>query len=333
MGWKATMRSLEAASRRREREAQRQRRDLVRQGAQVSRMLEQKRAEYEVALYENQIELFQSVHKQCSDPMQWEALMSAAPPVQPERKHSQEQSAQAALDRYKPGAMDKLMRRVESTRTALTEALVEARKEDEAEYERALQVYQEDYAEWQACRELASQVLAGNTDAYLDAIRQTEPFSDVQEIGAAISYVAQDATLVEASLHVCAQDVIPSEVKSLLKNGKLSVKKMPVGQFNGLYQDYVCGCALRVAREMFALLPIKMVIVTAVSSLLNAQTGYQEDKPILSVAIPRDTIEKLNFSMLDPSDSMRQFVHRMEFSATKGFRVVDAITASDLKVE
>jgi hypothetical protein len=132
-------------------------------------------------------------------------------------------------------------------------------------------------------------------------------------------------------LHVNSDEVIPSEVKGLLKSGKLSVKKMPKTRFYELYQDYVCGCVLRVARELFALLPIEMVIVNAVGNLLNTQTGYMEEQPILSVAIPRKTLEGLNFEMLDPSDSMSNFIHRMTFRKTKGFSAVETLKPSDLQ--
>jgi len=107
---------------------------------------------------------------------------------------------------------------------------------------------------------------------------------------------------------------------------------MPKGRFFGIYQDYVCGCVLRVARELFALLPTGIVMVTAIGNLLNTQTGYLEEKPILSVAIPRETLEGLNIDGVDPSDLMSNFVHRVSFHKTKGFRAVEALRLSDLQL-
>ncbi len=89
-------------------------------------------------------------------------------------------------------------------------------------------------------------------------------------------------------------------------------------------------------KELFwfylALLPIEMAIVTVVADLLNPMTGYMEETPILSVAIPRETLEGLNFEMLDPSDSMSNFVHRMNFKKTKGFNAVEKLSPSDLQL-
>jgi hypothetical protein len=47
-----------------------------------------------------------------------------------------------------------------------------------------------------------------------------------------------------------------------------------------------------------------MTIVTVIDQLLNSSTGYQEDQPILSVAIPRSTLDSLNLDTIDPSESM-----------------------------
>jgi len=77
------------------------------------------------------------------------------------------------------------------------------------------------------------------------------------------------------------------------------------------------------------LLPVEMVIVNAVGDILNTETGHTEERPILSVAIPRDTLIKLNFDQIDPSDSMGNFVHNMKFRKTQGFDAVEAIKPAD----
>jgi hypothetical protein len=133
-----------------------------------------------------------------------------------------------------------------------------------------------------------------------------------------------------ASLFVNNNSVIPKDYKALLKSGKVSVGKLSKTKFFELYQDYVCSAILRVSRELFALLPINMVVVNAIGELLNTSTGYFERKSILSVLIPRDTLERLNFEMLDPSDSMDNFLHKMSFKQTKGFSPIDVIDPSEI---
>ena len=50
-----------------------------------------------------------------------------------------------------------------------------------------------------------------------------------------------------------------------------------------LQQDYVCSCILRIARDLFALLPLKTVIIHAYDEQLNTETGHEERKLILSI--------------------------------------------------
>jgi hypothetical protein len=329
LGWKGTLRSIRAELRRAERDAQRRQRELEKQHKQLEKMQELERAAYEVQVYENYIDLLLSVHKECSDTWDWEKIQSSEPPTKPTKSHTHEEVAKAKLDKFKPGVFGKILGRAESNRDKLVRNVRGARETDEKEYQEALQVYEQEYADWGAAREVGSRILAGIAAAYMDAIRQTDPFSDISELGSSIEFQAESSALVEVTLHVNSEQVIPSEVKSLLKSGKLSVKQMPKGRFYELYQDYVCSCVLRVARELFALLPIEMVIVNAMGSILNTQTGYMEEQPILSVAIPRKTLEGLNFEMIDPSDSMNNFVHRMTFRKTKGFSAVETLKASD----
>jgi hypothetical protein len=206
----------------------------------------------------------------------------------------------------------------------------EARGTDIEEYQDALQTFEQEYADWESTCELADGVLSGDPETYLDAIRQTDPWSDLAELGSSTRFKIHNSSLIEATLCVQGEDVIPSEEKYLLKSGKLSTKKMTKTKFYALYQDHVCSCVLRVARELFALLPVEMVVVNVVCDLLNTQTGFLEEKTILSVAIPRGTLHRINFEMVDPSDSLNNFVHRMKFLKTKGFWAVEAINVSEL---
>lgn len=333
MGWKGTIRSINASHRQYEREAQRRQRELERQRQQLEKMQELERAAYEVQVYENYIDLLLSVHKECSDLWDWEIIRTTESPIKPEKSHNNEELAQTKRNKFKPGVFDKMLKRVESKLDNLAMIVEEARQADEKEYRESVQSFEQKYADWGATLELAERILSGNTEAYIDAIRQTDPFNDISKLGSSLDFKAESSSIINATLHMNSEEVIPSEVKSLLKSGKLSVKQMPKGKFYELYQDHVCSCVLRVARELFALLPIEMVLVNCIGNLLSSQTGYMEEKSIISVAIPRKTLEGLNFEMLDPSDSMSNFIHRMAFKRTTGFSAVESLNVSDLQTK
>jgi hypothetical protein len=333
MGWKGTLRSISAASRAIEREARRRQRELERQRAQIEKMQELERAAYEVQVFENYIDVLLSIHKDCGQPWDWEAIHLSSPPMEPRRSDAREVAAQAQLDAFKPGVRDKLLRRVESKQEKHVHAVEWAKEEDERQYQEAVRAYDQDYADWESTRQLAARLLAGEPAAFEEAIVQTNPFGEISGLGSSIVFTAGDSSTIEVNLGVNDEEVIPRESKSLLKSGKLSVKPMTKTRFWELYQDYVCGCVLRVARELFVLLPLEMAIVNAVGRVLNTQTGHLESQPILSVALPRATLEDLNFEMLDPSDSMSNFVHRMAFRKLKGFQAITPLTPSDVQTE
>ncbi len=330
MTWKGTLRSIQAAQRRAERDARKRQRELEKQQKQLERMQELERAEFEVQVYENYLDVLLSIHKECGNEWDWELIRDTEPPDSPTKSNSLELAAQAELENYKPGTLDKLMKRVESKREQLTAAVAEAKKADEKEYQDALAEYNQELSDWEKLTGIARKILADDPEAHLDAIQEIDPFSEINQIGSSVDFQS-DGNLIEATLHVNGEEIIPSESKSLLKSGKLTVKKMTKSNFYELYQDYVCGAVLRVARELFALLPVEMVIVTATGTLLNTQTGHMEEQPILSVAMPKKTIEQLNFDMIDPSDSMANFVHRMKFMKTKGFSQVARISPEELE--
>lgn len=127
---------------------------------------------------------------------------------------------------------------------------------------------------------------------------------------------------MEIEFEVNTEDVVPKEQLSLTKTGKLSKKQMPKGRYFDIQQDYVCSCVIRIARDMFALLPLHTVYIHAVDNRLNTATGYIEKITILSVKLERGKLNRLNFANIDCSDALEAFEHKMNFKKTKGFEPV-----------
>jgi hypothetical protein len=193
--------------------------------------------------------------------------------------------------------------------------------------------YVQQCAGWEKMRALARGVLAGDAGAYREALSELSNFGELSDLGSSIAFRVENAKIINCELHVSGLDAIPKEVKSLTAAGKVSVKPMPRLRFHELYQDYVCGCVLRVAREVFALLPVELVVVNALVPSVQGSTGQEIDIPILSVAMPREVIERLDFARLDPSDSMENFVHRGDVMASRksgDFLVILPLTSSDI---
>lgn len=131
--------------------------------------------------------------------------------------------------------------------------------------------------------------------------------------------------LVDIKLFVNDSDVIPDYSLTQTSTGKLSKKKLSKTKFNELYQDHICSALIRVAREIFAYLPIQKSRISIITPLLNNSTGHLEDEVIISAIIVSDTVTNLNLEHIDPSDSMSNFVHNMKFSKTTGFKPVSTV--------
>ena len=319
---RGVLRQMEASARRAER-------DSIRRQKELNKMLEYQHVSYEVEKYENYINVLQTMHEDCSEKIDWNQIKNLIPPSVPVNSHEFEKGAKDKLQNYKPNIFHKLFGRVEKIQKNLEEGILICIKMDEEEYKNDVLTYENDKKEWEEDVNLAESILIGDLESYKEAINKLNPFSEIGELGTGLSINFHNKDIIEVNITVHSEEIIPSESKSLLKSGKLSIKSMPISRFNEIYQDYICSSVLRIARETFAILPIKEIIVTAYSNLLNKQTGYKEDAPILSVLMPNETLNKLNFSGIDPSDSMRNFVHNMDFKKTTGFCPVEKISIED----
>jgi hypothetical protein len=274
MGWKGTVRSIGAAARAAERDAKRRQRELERQQKQYEKMQELEQAAYEVEVFENHIEIIQSVHKDCSETIDWKRISSSKELKKPENLKKHEKDARSKAKNYSPGLIDKIFKKIELKKKKLEENIGLSIQKDESEYNTAISEWKEKVSDWKESVSLARQLSIGDGKAKIKAIKEFNPFSEISTLGSNISVSTDSNGIIEATIHVRGEKIVPNEAKSLLKSGKLSVKKMPKGTFNEIYQDYVCSCVLRVAREILAIVPDNFVVVTAMDKLLNTKTGH-----------------------------------------------------------
>ncbi|MEQ2005372.1 MAG: tellurite resistance TerB C-terminal domain-containing protein [Limisphaerales bacterium] len=209
-----------------------------------------------------------------------------------------------------------------------------AKQGDEIKFSLLLRKFEPEFAEWQEQNTLARAVVAGERAAYVRVLQELTPAAELRELGSTIGFQIHSPKLLEVTVKVNGLQAIPNEVKSLTTSGKVSVKAMPKGRFHEIYQDYVCGCVLRIGREVFALLPVETVIVTATTDIFDSRTGCTAEQPILSVAMPRGVMKKLDFDRLDPSDAMENFLQRGDFKSSRkagAFVPITPLTPTDLE--
>ncbi len=322
--FRGAVRTFGATVRRMEREQQRRNRASARAFKQYEKETAIANAAEAVEKYTNYIDVLQSLHKDASDWIDWKAIAGEAAPSMPVATHDQEEMAQAKLNAFHPGFFDKLFGLTKGKINRLEKELDAARLRDEANHSTRIEAYQKNLSEWELMQSFAKGIFDKDVKQYKEVLGYFNPFSDVGDLGSEIRFnISED--YVELNLMIKSDEVIPKYTLSQTSTGKLSQKSMPVTRFNEIYQDYVCSCVLKVARETCALLPVKFVVVNAVGELLNSSTGKLEEQAVLSVLIYPDTLAKINFEQIDPSDSMRNFKHNMKFKKTEGFLPVEKI--------
>ena len=199
MTWYATMRAMEAAGKRQQRDAKKRQRELERQAKEMAKLSALDQARVEVETYENALDVLLSVHKEQVAPLDWLDLGASLPPVPPRRQSHNELKARQRLA-------------VAPSRPDAVTAINQARQQDDREYQEALQTHALERAEWEKISSLAHRVLRGDPGAYFEAIAELSPFAELATIGSSIHFTVHSPRMVES---VSAPTVVrPSLLKS-----------------------------------------------------------------------------------------------------------------------
>ncbi|MGG4409273.1 DUF4236 domain-containing protein [Niallia taxi] len=291
-----------------------QRQQLLREQKEVMKQEEIQRAKFEVDMFNNQIEVIKSIHKECDDFIDWQQLSVSKHPYHTGEKGSNEIEAIANLTNFKPSFTQKIFKSTDKEQQKLKEKVTMALEQDKEEFEAINRTIK-----------IAHKVMKQDVDTYFQVIEELSPLDDLLDFGSGFEFFIEDPNVLEVDFMVNSENVIPKKQKTLTKTGKLSEKDMPKTKYLDILQDYVCSCAIRIARDMFAILPFRSVIVNAMDQQINTATGQLEVLTILSVKFDKNILNSLNFDAIDCSDSMINFEHNMDFKKTKGFMAVEKI--------
>ncbi len=119
---------------------------------------------------------------------------------------------------------------------------------------------------WAVYHQHAAGILKGDIAAYLAVLQYENPMADLTPYVAALDVTTVDGDVLRASFAV-RSDLMAKDADT-----------------------YLCGMAVRIARDLFAALPVLTVEVKAA----------QGDKPLLSVSFTRAQMNKVRFAFIDP---------------------------------
>lgn len=269
-----------------------------------------------VAEYENYLDLIRGVHKECEPTIDWQSIFLTPSPFQNGTKGPKQLDAEKNYSDFKPNLLEKLIHSDGVKRKQkLCDAISVAIEEDRTAYDN-----------WESMHQFAKSIIDKNIDSYLIAINEANPFEDLLDYGSDFEFGTDDPNCMTVEFRAKGSVVIPTFSMSLTKTGVLSKKALTKTQYFDYLQDYVCSCAIRVARELFSIIPIDTVIVHAVDQIVNTATGQDEDCTILSVIFKRADFNEINFDRIDPSDFIEANKHNMKFLKTMGFKPVERLS-------
>lgn len=316
--------SYSSTSRKKHSNAQAKRKQLERECEKAAKdkekqkQLELEHAKAVVEEYECKIDAIISIHRACADEIDWDVVVQKTAPFEKGEQGPREIEAREKADSYKPGFLAKRIKVFDSAANgSLEKKIASAIDEDKKEYE-----------EWETWNIMATRICSKDLDAMLEVIENVDVFGDLTEYGSGFEVGLITDKIAEVEFDIMADTVVPKEEATITAAGKLSQKKMAISKRFDIMQDYVCSCALRIARDLFSILPLDEVLIHAKDSLLDTSIGCDVKQDILSVRITRDKMQNMNFDLIDPSDSMANFECNMKFLKTKGFQPIKRL---DLK--
>ena len=157
---------------------------------------------------------------------------------------------------------------------------------------------------WSYYYSVASDVLNGDLDTYLRLIYEVNPLDDLLEYGSNFEFGTDNPDFIEVEF-IVNTDVLSQAHQTL-----------SCREYNDLLQDFICSLSIRIARDMFALLPINHTIIHVV----------MDYSTVLSVDFDRTTLSKIRFGFVDPSDTVEKFRFEMDFNQSNGFTPVSRLS-------
>ncbi|MGL5069544.1 MAG: DUF4236 domain-containing protein [Sarcina sp.] len=290
--------------------------ELQRLRKQQEKLNELEQNKLQVDLFENSLNMIQEIHKEADTGTNWLELANTVIPFNPNLgvKGQNEIVALRNLESFNPSMLDKLSGKANKTKLDLENKILEGKQKDIEEFNYATRVI-----------DVAKRILRNDIDAYFEAIEIDKPLDDLLEFGSGFEFFVENYNQIEVDFKVNSENIVPKEKLVLTKTGKLSKKKMSKSEYFDIEQDYVCSCAIRIARDMFALLPVTSVIVNAQDVRLDLSTGKYNEETILSVNFGKEILGTLNMELIDPSDSLVNFTYNMKFKKTTGFSRVEKL--------
>ncbi len=130
---------------------------------------------------------------------------------------------------------------------------------------------------WIFLKGISHRILSGDIDAYLETIEKMRPVDDLLDYGSQFEFGTDNPKSMEVEFQI---------------NQHNNTMQGSNGIKSELYNKYVAACSIRVARDLFALLPVRYVIV-------YAQNG---EKVVLEAKFDKNVLQAINLENTEATE-------------------------------
>jgi len=258
--------------------------------------------------YDEYLSSLLSVHKASSERIDWASFSLAPHPKLPVKESKKQFEAEYNYQTYEPTFLDYITLQHRKKMGDLLDKIELAKHADDLIYNAILKEFRNEAQDWKKIQAITNGIREGEVAAYQKAIDFFDPFAAISLPGIQVLCETFNDHII-VNLHLNAAKVIPDYVINRTADGRLSNTLLNVSDYNRLLHDYACGCALRSAREIFALLPVNFVSVNIVAELVNSSIAETQRKTILSIKFDQENLRKLDFNTMNCQALLAVFSH------------------------
>lgn len=138
---------------------------------------------------------------------------------------------------------------------------------------------------WKFLKSISRKVLSGDIDAYLETIEKMRPVDDLLDYGSDFEFGTDNPNSMEVEFRINEHIMLPN------------ANVIGVESYEQIFKEYVCASSIRVARDLFALLPVKYVIVYA----------KNENRMVLQAKFDKNEMQRIDFRNENCADIIEKF--------------------------
>ncbi|MDC0736756.1 hypothetical protein N6L24_00555 [Cognatishimia sp. SS12] len=293
------------------RESERQEKD------RQKRAMERSNAKY-IHELDSYIRHITGLHHELIAPIDWKGLAGRPAPQPPEIDLQNSQRMRSQLAHHEPGFVEWLMGRGKQTRDALERALHIAKQRNHDDILVQLTPYHRQVAQWEREQATYHGVMQGDDAVLLSVIKSQQTLSKIHKLGRGLGF-SVNGGLIHAVLSLHDQSIVPDFHLKYMPSGKLTELKMPREKSMRLYRAYAASATLKVASDLFRLVPADVLVVSCIAPCHVTESAYDEDWPVLSAAFKRDRFEQVDLPNIEALPALSRFKVAEAFHPTHGF--------------